>query len=316
MSYGLPNDPPRDPHGPAYGQSAGAPVCPRHGDRPSYVRCQRCGRPACAECQRPAPVGVQCVDCVREANRSAPVARTAFGARPTDGRPLVTYTMIALCVVTFLAQWAVPTLSNSLLWAGVYILSEPWRMITSTFLHSQGFLMHIAFNMYALWIIGRVLEPMLGRLRFALLYLLSGVGGSVAVLLLDHPLQGVVGASGAIFGLFGALLIVTRARGGNFVPILIIVGINLVIGFIPGFNVSWQAHLGGLLTGAAVAAVVTLSVRRRPSADPELSPVAAAAVRHRRRNTVQIAGFVAIALILVALTWWGASTVPERIYAL
>ncbi|GAA3706297.1 rhomboid family intramembrane serine protease [Zhihengliuella alba] len=315
MSYGLPNDPPRDPAGPADRQGSGAPVCPRHPDRPSYVRCQRCGRPACAECQRPAPVGVQCVDCIRESNRTAPVARTAFGARPNDGRPLVTYTVIALCVLTFLAQWAVPTLADRLLWAGVYVLNEPWRMITSTFLHSQGFLMHIAFNMYALWIIGRVLEPMLGRLRFAALYLLSGLGGSVAVLLLDHPLQGVVGASGAVFGLFGALLVITRARGGNFMPILIIVGINLVIGFIPGFNVSWQAHLGGLLTGAAVASVLTFSVRRRAMSPAGLSPVEAAAARHRRRYAVQLAGLVLVALILAALTLWGAGTVPERIYA-
>ncbi|MEE1621484.1 rhomboid family intramembrane serine protease [Zafaria sp. Z1313] len=286
MAYGLPEQQPA-------GQ---VPVCPRHPDRPSYVRCQRCGRPACPECQRPAAVGVQCADCVDEARKRMPTQRTALGGRARDGRPVVTYTLMVLCAVVFLGQFLLPTLSDRLLYAGVYTGSEPWRMLTATFLHSTSFLMHIAFNMYALFVIGQALEPMLGRIRFLALYLLSGFGGSVAVLMLEDPRIGVVGASGAVFGLFGALLVVMRARGGNFTPILVIIGINLVIGFIPGLNVSWQAHVGGLATGAALAAIM------------------AYAPRGKHRATVQWAGIAAVAVLLTVLTWVGWQTVPARVF--
>lgn len=291
------------------------PVCPRHPERPSYVRCQRCGRPACSECQRPAAVGVQCVECVRESSKAMPTQRTALGGVQRGRKPVVTYALIGLCALMFLGQYAAPGLTDAMLWAGLYaspMAFEPWRMVTSTFLHSQGFLMHIAFNMYALFIIGRVLEPMMGRLRFAILYVLSGIGGSVAVLLLDHPLQGVVGASGAVFGLFGALLVITRARGGNFMPILILVGINLVIGFIPGFNVSWQAHLGGLLTGGALAAVMAYAPRLG-SGGQQVHDAGSAASRHARRTLLQTVGIGVVVLVLVVLTFWGASLVPQRV---
>ena len=110
---------------------------------------------------------------------------------------------------------------------------------------------HVGLNMLALWMIGRSLEPLLGRGRFLTLYLLSALGGSVAVALLSFTTP-VVGASGAIFGLFGALIVIGRHIGANIAGIAIILGINLVIGFIPGFNVSWQAHVGGLVVGALV----------------------------------------------------------------
>ncbi|MBG6084711.1 rhomboid family intramembrane serine protease [Zhihengliuella flava] len=298
------------------------PVCPRHPERPSYVRCQRCGQPTCGECQRPAAVGVQCVACVQQAAKSAPQVRTALGGKARGEKPVVTYAIIGLCAVVFGAQYVVPGLTERLLFAGVYtspqiaglfpdIGLEPWRMVTSTFLHSQGFIMHIAFNMYALFIIGRVLEPALGRLRFAAVYLISGFGGSVAVLLLDYPMQGVVGASGAVFGLFGALLVITRARGGNFMPILILIGINLVIGFIPGFNVSWQAHLGGVLTGAALAAVMVYAPRMVEQ--NQVHDAGSARQRHARRSAAQAVGTLVVVAVLVALTMWGASTVPARL---
>ena len=160
------------------------PVCPRHPDRVSYVRCQRCGRPACPDCQLPAAVGVHCVDCVREANRSAPQARTAFGAPLSEARPVVTYTLIALSVVSFLLQMTLGTgrdnpWTSALIFAPFLGETEPWRMLTTAFLHSTGMLLHIGFNMYALWIVGQALEPALGRWRFISLYLLSALGGSV-----------------------------------------------------------------------------------------------------------------------------------------
>lgn len=277
MAFGQPEQEPQTP----------VPTCPRHPDRPSYVRCQRCGRPACPECQRTAAVGVQCVECVAQANSERRRPQTVTGGRLTSGRPTVTYAVIALCVVLFGGQYLIPGLTDRLLYAGLYTGSEPWRMITSLFLHSTGLIMHIAFNMYALYILGRVLEPALGHARFAVLYLVAGFGGSVGVLLLAAPNVAVVGASGAVFGLFGAFMVVTKAHGGNLVPVLVIIGINLVIGFLPGANIAWQAHVGGLVTGGAVAAVLVFSPRGR------------------NRALLQWSGIGIIVVALGVLTWLG-----------
>jgi membrane associated rhomboid family serine protease len=243
---------------------AEAPVCPRHPDRVAYVRCQRCGRPACPECQRPAAVGVQCVDCVREAKRAAPRVRTVFGgsvdSAAVNGRPVVTLTIIGICVASWLLQLVTAGEWTRMLWfwpAGG--AAEPWRFLTASFLHSTSPL-HILFNMYALWITGQFLEPLLGRLRFGALCLLSAVGGSVGVLLLaGDPFTSnawgtpVVGASGMVFGLFGAMLPVMRRLGRSMGQVIVLLVINGAIGFVvPG--ISWQAHLGGLVTGALVAA--------------------------------------------------------------
>ncbi|BAS06640.1 putative rhomboid protease YdcA [Arthrobacter sp. Hiyo4] len=143
---------------------------------------------------------------------------------------------------------------------------EPWRMLTAAFLHSQGFILHIVLNMYMLWIFGQALEPLLGRVRFLALYLISAIGGSVGYLLLTPgyvpgvPLAGVVGASGAIFGLFGAMLLVQRHRGGDTRQLWVLIAINGVIGFVVP-QIAWQAHLGGLVTGALCAAVIAYTPR-------------------------------------------------------
>ncbi len=248
------------------------PVCPRHPDREAYVRCQRCGRPTCPECQRPAAVGIQCVDCVAEGARSVRQVRTVFGGAVTDGRPVATMTIIGICLVVFLGQLAVPGLDNRIAFVPALGRSEPWRFLTSAFAH--GGLTHIAFNMYALWVMGTYLEPMLGRARFVAIYLLSALGGSVMYLLLSSPpsaadvaardfgswYTGAVGASGAVFGLFGAFLVLQRRLGRSAAGMYVVIGINAVLGFVvPG--IAWQAHLGGLLTGAGVAAVIAYSGR-------------------------------------------------------
>lgn len=267
---------------------AEAPVCPRHLDRAAYVRCQRCGRPACPECQRPAAVGVQCVDCVRASKRVAPRARTVFGGRADEavvnGRPVVTLTIIGLCVVSWLAQMATSGAWTELLWfwpwGGVI---EPWRFLTASFLHSTSPL-HILFNMYALWITGQFLEPLLGRLRFAVLCLLAAVGGSVGVLLLagepfvsDAWVRPVVGASGMVFGLFGAMLPVMRRLGRSTGQVLVLLAINGAIGFfVP--NISWQAHLGGLITGALVAYAYAYAPKERRAAVAWLVPLVGTAL--------------------------------------
>jgi membrane associated rhomboid family serine protease len=164
------------------------PVCPRHPDRVAYVRCQRCGRPTCPECQRPAAVGIQCVDCVREGQKSMRAPRTQFGAKvASDGRPVVTMTIIGLCAAIWVLQKASPPFSAALEFWPPAARSEPWRFLTSAFEHSPGQVLHILFNMYALWILGSYLEPMLGRLRFAALYLICAIGGSVGYLWLTSP---------------------------------------------------------------------------------------------------------------------------------
>lgn len=233
-----------------------APVCPRHPDRVSYIRCQRCGRPVCPECQRPAAVGVHCVDCVAAARKETPVLRTAFGGRVRGGPPVVTYTIIGACVAIFFGRTVFPGLLNHLVFAPVIGYHQPYRFLTTAFLHA-GFL-HIAVNMYALWIVGGYLERMLGRWRYLALFLVSAVGGSVAVLLLAAPdaeswFTPVVGASGAVFGAFAAILMVLRRTGRDATQILVLILINLVLGFVVA-GISWQAHLGGLLTGLVLSA--------------------------------------------------------------
>ncbi|MCR1161994.1 rhomboid family intramembrane serine protease [Paenarthrobacter sp. UW852] len=259
MSYGIPSAEP----------SADVPVCPRHPDRPSYVRCQRCGRPACPECQRAAAVGFQCVDCVNEQKRSTPEYKSPYGGTLAVGRPLVTYLIIGVCVLVYILQWVLPgeVIFQNFAFANIFADTEPWRMLTSAFLHSQGFLLHIVLNMYTLWIFGQALEPLLGRIRFLAVYLISAVGGSVGYLLLtpSFPVVGVVGASGAIFGLFGAMLVVQRHRGGETKQLWVLIAINGAIGFfVP--TIAWQAHLGGLIAGGLAAGVIAYAPRGKNQA--------------------------------------------------
>ncbi len=156
----------------------------------------------------------------------------------------------------------------------------PWQMITAAFLH--GSWLHIIFNMYTLYIFGQVLEPMLGRARFLALYLISAFGGSVAVLLFSDPASTVLGASGAIYGLMGAYFILLRAIGERSGQLMGLIAINLIFSFLnPG--ISWQAHIGGLAIGAAVAGVY-------------------AATRKAEQKGKQIAGLILLSVGLVAVS--------------
>ena len=265
------------------------PVCPRHPGRESYVRCQRCERPVCPECQRPAAVGVQCVDCVKQQNKGMRPARTVFGGTVRAGKPRITQGLIAACVLVYLGQLASPEITSRFQYVPALTASEPWRMITAAFLHSPGLFLHIVFNMYALWLTGPYLEALIGRARFIALYLLSAFGGSVFYLLLVPPYdadgyaRAAVGASGAVFGLFGALVVVNRRLNRDVSQILVIIALNAAIGFYPGINIAWQAHLGGLVTGAVAAAALAFAPQQR-------------------RSTVQAVVLGAVALLLVGLT--------------
>ena len=276
---------------PARGSATGAPVCPRHPDRVSYVSCQRCGRPTCPDCQRSAAVGVQCVDCVRESSKAVPSRRTIFGGVARAGRPVVTITMMAICAVAFALDWAIPKdfVFQNFAYAPFLTETEPWRMVSSAFLHSKN-IMHIAFNMYALWILGNALEPAFGRARFLAVYLVSALAGSVGVLLIAPIDTVVVGASGAVFGLFGALFVVQKKRGGDLRQIIVLLLINAAIGFIVP-NIAWQAHLGGLIAGV----LCTVAIAYAPA---------------KNRVLVQWGGIAAVAALLVVLAMYKVSTFP------
>jgi len=245
-----------------------ASVCYRHTNRQSFVLCQRCGKTICGECQTPVAVGVICPDCAAEARAAAPKQK-AFGGRIGQSTPIITYSIMAVCAVVFAGQWLtqtisfLPSLTQALWYAPAYSLPqafEPWRMLTSVFTHSPSFFLHILLNMYTLWLFGRQLEQFLGRGRYLSLFLISGFSGSLFVMLWTYAepqalLVPVVGASGAIFGLLGAFLIIGRQMGGNMRTLLILLAINLAIGFLPGASISWQAHVGGLITGTLIALV-------------------------------------------------------------
>lgn len=271
--------------------------CYRHPDRQSFVLCQRCMRTICPECQTQAPVGVICPECMKaERSKRTPAQKRAqrqWGGRSRgsiaavqSGRPIMTYAIIALTAFVGLLQ-LVPGLNITALfqfWVG-YLLPDlsgapfqPWRLITAVLVHSG--IWHIGLNMLALWMIGRSLEPMLGRWRFLALYLLGGLGGSVAVAILA-PTTATIGASGAVFALFGALLVIGLHLGANMTGLFVLLGINLVIGFVPGFNIAWQAHIGGALVGALVGFIILRT-------------------RQRKQKVWQILLLVAVALLLIS----------------
>lgn len=208
-----------------------------------------------------APVGYQCPECVRQGNQAMREARTPLGGRVHERGNLVTITLIALNVAIWLAgavagfgqltnRFALVALGPVDGRLGGVLTGEWYRLLSAAFVHVQVW--HIALNMFALWIIGSSLEPVLGRWRFIALYLMSALGGSTASLMAMGFGGASVGASGAVFGLFGALFVVARRFGRDVSAVLVILAINVVIGFtIPGID--WRAHLGGLITGAVLA---------------------------------------------------------------
>jgi membrane associated rhomboid family serine protease len=257
VTGGGPEPPEPQPPEPQPGSSA-VPHCYRHPDRETYIKCQRCGKPICPQCMNQAAVGFQCPDCVAEARSAAPRPRTAYGGVARRGDNAVTLTLIGLNLAMFVAIQVTggtgsQLLLETVLFPGQVALGEWWRLVTSTFVHVDLF--HIFFNMFALWIFGPGLEQLLGRTRFIALYLLSGLAGSVAVHLLSSPGTPTLGASGAVFGLLGAALVVTVRRGYDASWLLGLLGINLLFTFLAP-NISWQGHLGGLVGGLLMGAAL------------------------------------------------------------
>lgn len=287
-------------------------TCYRHPKAETYVRCIRCDRYICPDCMREAAVGHQCVECVKEGMRSVRQARTAFGGR-ISAVPAVTYTLIALNVLAYLAELVRPGVVDrfGMLGAhlvdtdGTHYLYDPaltdllrpegvvagqwYRLLTGAFLHLPATetpfgVVHIVMNMVALWNLGRVVEAQLGRVRYLALYLLSALGGSVLVLLIA-PEQLTVGASGAVFGLGAAYYVMARRLGADMGPVnRYMAGLLLWMVVSAGFA-SWQGHLGGLLAGGVVTAAY------------------AYAPRSGRRALVQAAACAALLALLVLCAW-------------
>jgi membrane associated rhomboid family serine protease len=270
--------------------------CYRHPDRETGVRCTRCDRPICPQCMVPASVGFQCPECVAEGQKSVRPARTMYGGKVNRGGVDVTRVLIGINIAVFL----ITTISGAGVVSGrgqssIYdrfalippaVADGDWhRLVTSMFLHYGLF--HIAFNMWALYVIGSPLEQWLGRLRYLTLYFLSGIGGSVLSFATGSIAAQSAGASGAIFGLFGAFFIISRKRGLETGGIVGLIAINLVLSFTFN-NIDWRGHVGGLIVGTAVGAVFAWS----PTGP--------------QRNRMQLLGCSAIAAVLVVASFLGA----------
>ena len=258
----------------AGGEGAEIPTCYRHPGRETYLSCVRCGRPACPDCLRSAPVGQQCVDCVRSGHQGVRQPVGVFGGRAVSSAT-VTFTLVALNVLLYLAEWVYPRTVDYLFMVGS--IHDPavhatigvahgqyYRLLTSAFLHEPGLSgfgpAHIIFNMWALLVVGPQLERLLGHARFLTVYLLSARGGAVAFYLLAPVNQPSLGASGAIFGLFGAYFVVARRLRMDSRLIVSLIVINLVISFWL-HGIAWQAHVGGLITGGLLTAAYAYAPR-------------------------------------------------------
>ena len=291
------------------------PGCVRHPDRPTGLRCVRCDRPACPDCMREASVGYQCVDCVNEGAKAVRTPRTIGGARTTRSRKLtVVPTLIAVNVAAFAltaiqAGSIVENNRSTIFQDGTLVpafvsAGEWWRLITSGFLHFGNYggygPVHLLFNMFALWVIGRDLEVALGRGRFLAVYLLALLGGSTAVMLFGGAGSGVAGASGAVYGLFGGIAVVVFKAKLNPAPVLSLIAINVFLSVaLPG--ISLLGHIGGLVAGA-------------------LATVAMVYAPAQRRTQFQLGACAALALVMiVAVAVRGAAmdcTVSDGLYYL
>ncbi|OJF12755.1 rhomboid family intramembrane serine protease [Couchioplanes caeruleus] len=287
------------------------PVCYRHPSKETYVRCARCERPICPDCMNEASVGHQCPECVAEGRRTQRSARTAFGGSAAGRSGTATKVLVGINVFVMIASimsgganavagggWGGLLGSDTPLtrWGavlggavygpagdvdvhGIAGNGEWYRLITAMFLHYG--VLHLLMNMYALWILGRDLERALGPLRFVGLYALAGLGGNVAAYVFSPPNQSTAGASTAVFGLMAAIFVLLKRLKLSVAPILPVIVINVIFTFAVT-GVSIAGHLGGLLTGAVVAAILAYAPRAK-------------------RNLVQGAGLATVFVLLLMI---------------
>ncbi|MGN6575339.1 MAG: rhomboid family intramembrane serine protease [Nocardioides sp.] len=275
----------------------GVPVCYRHPDRETHIRCQRCERPICPDCMNPASVGFQCPDCVRDGARSTRQATNAYGGKRSDNPALTSQVLIALNLAVWLlliatggggSHWyyrlvLIPRGADAIIDGARQFVpgvadGAYWQLATSAFTHVSLF--HIGFNMMALWVLGPQLELILGRARFLAVYLLSGLAGSAAVYWLSATNTPTLGASGAIFGLMGALVVIAFKVHGSVSAILPWIAFNFVLTFLVP-HISWQGHVGGFVGGLVLGALFAYA--------PKAS-----------RSRWQLAGCVVFAVVVLA----------------
>jgi membrane associated rhomboid family serine protease len=298
------------------GPEARPPHCYRHPDRETWIRCQRCDRPICPDCMHSASVGFQCPECVKEGARSTRTGRLPYGGSRVANPQLTTIGLIAVNVFVWLLIRATGGDGSSLLdklaltprgacqvgdsdryypqvhsaalcvqgrnthWVSGVADGSYWQLLTSAFSHVE--VLHIGFNMVALFFLGPPLEALLGRTRFLAVYGVAALTGSAAVMLFSDPATATLGASGAIFGLMGALAVVGLRVGADLQQLWLWIGLNLVFTFTAG-GISWQGHIGGLIGGAACAAVLAYAPKQN-------------------RTSVQTVGLAAIAGVAIVLT--------------
>ncbi len=267
-------------------QPEAPPACYRHPDRETYISCQRCGKPICPDCMRSAAVGFHCPDCVREGAKTTRSGRTAYGGERSSNPALVSQILVGINAAVWLlivstgasaSEWFdrlallpqtvtfrlndgsiehVQGIASSEFGGG----GAYWQLVTSMFTHIEVW--HIGFNMLALWILGPQLELALGRLRFVALYFLSGLSGSAFVYWLSSEFSQTLGASGAIFGLMGALLVIALKVGGDVRSLAGWIGVNFVITVLFASFISWQGHLGGFVGGTVIATALVYAPKQ------------------------------------------------------
>ncbi|MDR7253023.1 membrane associated rhomboid family serine protease [Nocardioides sp. BE266] len=271
--------------------ATGVPTCYRHPGRETWIRCQRCNRPICPDCMRDAAVGFQCPHCVHKANQGSRQNRAMYGGERSADPRLTSYVLIGINAVIWLVITATGGARSRL--ADVFALAPTglcalddgsgryypsvndqatcamlptttwhagvadgawWQLITSVFTHVE--IWHIAMNMFALFLFGPALEGIIGRTRFLAVYLLAGLGGSVMVLYLSNENGSTVGASGALFGLLGALLVTANKARLNSQWLVQNLMLGVIVTVVGWQAISWQGHLGGFLGGAAAAGII------------------------------------------------------------
>src|SRR3954449_1026042 len=220
------------------------PTCYRHPRRETGVSCSNCGNPICPDCMTPTPVGMRCPDCAGQRTQ----VRTM---RSMAAEPTATYVLIAVNVLIYFgAKSSGKAYSDLVLYGPLVAQGDLWRLVTSGFMHDPNTIFHLLLNMYALFWLGRMIEPALGHARFLGIYFASLLCGSLGVLLLS-PETPTLGASGAVYGLLGAAIVMARNRNidliqSGLVPILVL---NLGLTIVLSSSLSLGGHIGGLIGG-------------------------------------------------------------------
>ncbi len=271
---------------PVEGTDAHTPTCYRHPQRETWIACQRCDRPICPDCMQEASVGFQCPECVAAGAKSVRSAQGPYGGARSVNPQLTSIVLIGINALVWVAITLSPNgrlgalLSQSPLgicspegdpqryfpgveksaclgeveWFPGIVTGAWWQPLTSVFAHEA--IWHVAMNMFALYLLGPHVERVFGRARFLAVYLVAGLTGSLAAFWLSDPQGSVLGASGAIWGLMGAMFVVARRVGADTSWLVQMIGLNVVITVVGAAFISWQGHLGGLVGGAAAAAVL------------------------------------------------------------